>query len=385
MIGASTDSAALQALGDDGVLAMVCDSTNVFVDGVAGSEADVRAALSDVIAQQKGRVAITAFASNVARVESAVLAAAAAGRHVCLVGRSMHRIVGAARSVGLLSAVPPFVGEEEAASLPERKVAYLCTGSQGEPRAALTRIAMGDHRHVRLDDGDMVIFSSRVIPGNEVGIYALYNLFAERGVKVITDRDLPVHVSGHPARDELVQMYRWARPRIAVPVHGERRHLIEHAAYARALQVPQALAVRNGDMVKLAPGVAAVIHEVPSGRLYVDGNMLIEADDDALRERRRLGEEGVVTITLAVSGKRHTIVSGPDVRARGISAADEEEFDSALDDLARLAESAYTRLSSADRADEDTAESAIVKAVRKQCERLWGKRPHVEAIVIVIE
>jgi ribonuclease J len=277
------------------------------------------------------------------------------------------------------------VGEEEAASLPERKVAYLCTGSQGEPRAALTRIAMGDHRHVRLDDGDMVIFSSRVIPGNEVGIYALYNLFAERGVKVITDRDLPVHVSGHPARDELVQMYRWARPRIAVPVHGERRHLIEHAAYARALQVPQALAVRNGDMVKLAPGVAAVIHEVPSGRLYVDGNMLIEADDDALRERRRLGEEGVVTITLAVSGKRHTIVSGPDVRARGISAADEEEFDSALDDLARLAESAYTRLSSADRADEDTAESAIVKAVRKQCERLWGKRPHVEAIVIVIE
>jgi ribonuclease J len=385
MIGATTDTASVTALGEDGLLAMVCDSTNVFVEGSAGSEGDVRKVLADLIAQQKGKVAVTAFASNVARVESTILAGEAAGRQVCLVGRSMHRIVGAAKSVGMLKTAAPFIGEEEASYLEGRRVLYLCTGSQGEPRAALTRIAMGDHRHVRLGEGDTVIFSSRVIPGNEVGIFALYNELAGRGVKLITEKQFPVHVSGHPAREELKEMYGWARPQIAIPVHGERRHLIEHAALARQLQTPQALSIRNGDIVRLAPGPAAVIDEAPSGRLYVDGSVLIEEGDDALRERKRLAADGLVTVMFVIGGKKRNIVAGPDVRARGLSAADDDEFETALDEIARTAEAAYTRLSPADRADEDTAEAAIVKAARKTAERVWGKRPHIEAVIVALD
>ncbi|MGE3142519.1 MAG: ribonuclease J [Hyphomonadaceae bacterium] len=382
LIGETTDIGAVTALADEGVLAMVCDSTNVFVEGVSGSEADVREHLTALLRTCKGRVAVTAFASNVARLESTVLAAQACGRSVCLVGRSMHRISGAAVSVGLLQGLPPFVKEEEAATLPAENVLYLCTGSQGEARAALSRIAAGEHRNVSLGAGDTVIFSSRVIPGNESAIYALYNALIERGVTVITDRDADVHVSGHPCRDELKQMYAWARPRIAVPVHGERRHILEHAALARALQTPETVAPRNGDLIRLAPGPAAVIDEVPAGRLYVDGAVLIEADDEMLRERKRMGEEGVVTVVLAVSGKSHQIVSGPDARLRGLTMDDEEELELAIDELEAAAEAAFLRLNHADRADDDAAEAAIQRAVRKTVERAWGKRPFVEVALL---
>jgi ribonuclease J len=384
LIGATTDSARVKALGDGGVLAMVCDSTNVFVEGAAGSEADVRDALTKLVATKKGRVAVTAFASNVARVETAIKAAQACGRRVCLVGRSMHRIVGAARSVGLLSDAPAFVTEEQAARLDDGEVLYLCTGSQGEPRAALSRIASGDHRHVRLGKGDCVIFSSRIIPGNEASIFALYNALVEREVEVITDRDWPIHVSGHPARDELKEMYQWARPRIAVPVHGERRHLLEHAALARELQVSETIAPRNGDIIKLAPGKATIIDEAPAGRLYLDGAVLTEADSEGLKERRRLSAEGHVSIALAVSGKRHAITSGPDVRCRGISFADEEDKDDLLDACARMAETAYHKLSAEDRADADEVEQALAKSVRKGVERLIGKRPFVDVLVLEV-
>ena len=266
MIGEVTDEGKLRAMAEEGVLAMVCDSTNVFVEGTSGSEADVREKLANVIAACTGRVAVTAFASNVARVESALFAARRCGRKPCLVGRSMHRIVGAAKSVGLLADAPAIVAEEEAANLAPDKVLYLCTGSQGEPRAALTRIARGEFRNVALHAGDTVIFSSRVIPGNETAIHGLYNAFLARGVELITADDAPVHVSGHPARDELRQMYQWARPRIAVPVHGERRHILEHARLAKELQVSETIAPNNGDLMRLAPGPAAVIDEVPSGR-----------------------------------------------------------------------------------------------------------------------
>jgi ribonuclease J len=202
----------------------------------------------------------------------------------------MHRIFNAAQSVGLLLDAPPLIDEEDAGSLPPEHVLYLCTGSQGEHRAALSRIARGEHRNVTLGQGDTVIFSSRVIPGNEADIHSLYNLLLGRGVDVITADDAPVHVSGHPARDELAQMYQWARPRIAIPVHGEMRHLREHVKLAMALQVPEALAPRNGDLIRLAPGSPAVVDEVPAGRLYVDGSTLIESEDEALRERRRLSE-----------------------------------------------------------------------------------------------
>lgn len=383
LIGETTDEAALRAMADEGVLAMVCDSTNVFVEGEAGSEAEVRVKLTELIAQCTGRVAVTAFASNVARVDTALKAAKACGRTPCLVGRSMHRIFGAAQSVGLLLDAPRIVEEEEAARLPRNKVLYLCTGSQGEARAALSRIARGDHRYVSLSAGDTVIFSSRVIPGNEMAIHSLYNAFIEKDVALITADDHFVHVSGHPARDELKQMYAWARPQIAIPVHGERRHILEHVRLAQELQVPQSIAPNNGDLIRLAPDGPRLIDEVPSGRLFVDGGVMIEAEDDALRDRRRLAAEGAIHIALALNSK-HAIVAGPNVTVRGLSMTDDEEFELALEDFERTAEGAYARLSHSDREEDEAVEAAIVRAVRKSAERLWRKRPLVDVSVLRI-
>lgn len=381
LIGETTDEAKLRAMAEEGVLAMVCDSTNVFVEGATGSEADVRKKLTEVISRCTGRVAVTAFASNVARVETALLAARAAGRTPCLVGRSMHRIYNAAKSVGLLRDAPQIIDEEEAGGLPDENVLFLCTGSQGEPRAALTRIARGEHRYVALRQGDTVIFSSRVIPGNEEAIHQLYEAFIARGVELITADDAPVHVSGHPARDELKQMYRWARPRIAIPVHGERRHIREHVKLAQALQVPEAVAPHNGDMIRLAPGPAAVVDEVPAGRLYVDGASIIETDDDAIRDRLRLGAEGAVNIALALNGK-NAIAAGPNVTVRGLAMADEEDMELALEELERVAEAAFARMSHAERQEDEAIEAALVRSVRKAAEKLWRKRPLVDVTVL---
>jgi ribonuclease J len=382
LVGETTDEAALARIAEEGVLAMVCDSTNVFVEGESGSEADVRKNLTALIATLKRKVVVTAFASNVARMDSVIRAAHDCGRTVALVGRSMHRISAAARGVGLLQGLPELADESEAGHLPPENVLYLCTGSQGEPSAALSRIAAGDHRHVTLSAGDAVIFSSRVIPGNDTAIYALQERLSERGVRIITDKDALVHVSGHPARDELAQMYAWARPKIAVPVHGERRHILEHQAFALALQTPQAMAPRNGDLIRLAPGPAEVIDETPAGRLYVDGTVIVDAEDDALRERRRIGADGLVTVALAVHAKSHAIVSGPDIRVKGLPAGDEEAFDLAVDDMGDAAEAAYQRLNHADRADDDAVENAIMRAVRKAAERAFGKRPLVDVVVM---
>ncbi len=384
LIGETTDEATLRAMADEGVLAMVCDSTNVFVEGHAGSESDVRERLKHVIAGCSGKVAVTAFASNVARIESAIKAAQACGRTVCLVGRSMHRIVGAAKGVGLLADIPDLVDEDEAGGLPDENVLYLCTGSQGEVRAALSRIARNEHRNVVLRAGDTVIFSSRVIPGNESAIHTLYNQFLERGVALITADDEPVHVSGHPGRDELRQMYSWARPRIAVPVHGERRHLLEHVKLAHELQVPEALAPNNGDLIRLAPGPAAIVDEVPSGRLFVDGNVIVASEDEALRDRRRLAEEGAVTVTLAIGERKNALLAGPNVSVRGLAAADDTEMDVALDDLEAAAKGAFSKLSPADRDDDELIEAALVRAVRKAAEKVWGKRPLVDVSVLRI-
>ncbi|MDX2277085.1 MAG: ribonuclease J [Hyphomonadaceae bacterium] len=382
LIGEVTDEAALRAMADEGVLAMVCDSTNVFVEGDSGSEADVRTKLTEVIAGCRNKVAVTAFASNVARVDTVIRAAHASGRTVCLVGRSMHRIVGAAKSVGLLADLPPLIDENEAGGVPDQNILYLCTGSQGESRAALARIARGDHRHVTLGKGDTVIFSSREIPGNETAIHHLYAQLDERGVEVITSDNAPVHVSGHPARDELRQMYQWARPRIAVPVHGERRHILEHVKLAQALQVPEAIAPRNGDLIRLAPGPASVIDEVPSGRLYLDGAVLIPPEDDALRDRKRLGAEGAVMVTLAVTERKNQLAAGPHVSLRGLPLADDDEAEEAEDELIRAAEAAFGKLGAADRGDDEAIEAALVRAVRKAAERIWNKRPLVDVSVL---
>jgi ribonuclease J len=382
LLGEKTDAAAISRLGDEGVLAMVCDSTNVFVDGEAGSEAEVRVAMNKLISTLTGKVAVACFASNVARMDTAIRAAIANDRRVCLVGRSMHRMAAAAQSVGFLKDIPPFVSDAEAGFFPEDKILYLCTGSQGEARAALSRIADGTHPHVNLGQGSHVIFSSRVIPGNEIAIRNLQNKLSDRGARLYTELDHPgIHVSGHPCRDELKQMYQWARPQIAIPTHGERRHLLEHCNLARDLQVPQTVALRNGDMVRLAPGRAEIIDETPSGRIYVDGGMLVPENGEALRERRHAASNGILHVSVVLDG-RGRIASGPQVRAIGMPGDEDYPLDEALDDLAEVAVDAMKRLDKEARENDDAVETCISRALKKASQRIWERRPIVETTVL---
>ena len=382
LTGAPTDEGAIRRLGDEGILAMVCDSTNVFVDGEAGSEAQVRVTLNALISELKGGVAAACFASNVARMDTIIRAAEANGRRVCLVGRSMIRMSQAARSVGLLADIAPFLSDADARRLPRNKVLYLCTGSQGESRAALSRVADGNHPHVSLGQGDACVFSSRIIPGNEVPIRNLQNKLADRGVRLYTERDHPgLHVSGHPCRDELKRMYQWARPAIAVPTHGERRHLLEHAALARDLQVSQTVAPRNGEMVRLAPGPAEIIDEVPSGRLYVDAGVVTPENGDALRERRHAASNGVLTVSVAIDG-RGRMVSPPRLKSLGLPGDENYPLTEALDDLAAEAGAALDRLSPDERDDDHAVEAALSRSVKKAAHRIWKRRPVVETTVL---
>ncbi|MBX3478652.1 MAG: ribonuclease J [Brevundimonas sp.] len=382
IVGERTDVDTIRRLGDEGVLAMVCDSTNVFQEGVAGSEGEVKEALAELIGGLKGRVAVGCFASNVARMDSVIRAAEAAGRRVVLAGRSMHRITAAAKSVGMLSDLQPFLSEEEARIWPADQILYLCTGSQGEPRAALSRVAQGDHPFVRLGPGDHCIFSSRVIPGNELAIGRLQDTLSDRGVRIYTDKDHPgIHVSGHPCRDELRQMYQWARPRIAVPTHGMRRHIAEHAALAREMQVPETVTPRNGDMVRLAPGPAAIVDEVPSGRLFVDGGMLVEEAGEALKERRHAASNGVLIVTFALD-RRGKIVSDIDVRGIGLPGDEDTPLGDVLDDLAERAEQAVLKLKGEALEDETVIEQAVARALKKASQGVWSRRPIVETVVL---
>ena len=383
-IGSSTDIAGLTAIGDAGVLAMVCDSTNVFEEGESGSEETVRQGLIELIAAQKtGAVAVTTFASNVARVKSIVDAATQADRHVCLVGRSMHKITNAAKAVGILPPKLEFVDESEAGHFPPEHILYLCTGSQGEPRAALSRIAKGDHRNVTLREGDTVIFSSRQIPGNERGIFALQNGLAEQGIRVITPRMVPqkIHVSGHPCRDELRRMYQWVRPQISVPVHGERRHIMEHAAYARSLQVAEAVTPRNGSLIRLAPGPAEIIDHVPAGRLFLDGNQLVPEGAQGLQERRKLSWCGIIFATVSIDTHAN-LVDGPVIVVKGFSEPDGRLADEGLEVLDEAAEMAVTGMKRKDRLNDEAVERAIGRALRKAAETVYGLRPMIEVVVL---
>jgi ribonuclease J len=378
LVGDVTDEAALRALGDAGVLAVICDSTNVFVPGEAGSEAQVRESLTELIGTLEGRVAVTAFASNVARLDSVARAAARHGRSVVLVGRSMRRVVEAAKACGYLQGLPRFLEEGEGTSLRPEGALYLCTGSQGEPRAALARIAAGNHPNVTLDEGDTVIFSSRIIPGNERAIFALHNALVARGIKVITAQDHFVHVSGHPCRDELARMYQWLKPRIAVPVHGERRHLVEHVAFAKSLQIPETVLAPNGSLVQLAPGRAAVVDEVPSGRLYLTGNRLVPETDEALRERRRIAYSGLVSATL-VFGAAGKLALSPRVMLHGIPGREREDIAA---DLAEIAEEVVRRERGRAWGDDAFIAEMTRRALRKALHERIGIRPQVRVDVV---
>src|SRR5436305_8193053 len=298
LIGSPTDEDRLCAVGDEGVLAIVCDSTNALRPGSSRSEGELRHSLTELIGRYQGRVAVACFASNVARLATISEAARAHDRDVALVGRSLWRIEKAARENGYLADVPRFLTEDEAGYVPRDKILLICTGSQGEPRAALARIAREDHPNIVLEDGDVVIFSSRIIPGNEKAINRLHNALLRLGIQVVTDEDHFVHVSGHPYRDELVRMYQMVRPQIALPVHGEARHLIAHADLAGECQVPQPLVIQNGDMVRIAASGASIVDEVLVGRLASDGKGLLPLDGAALKDRRRATFNGTAVATL---------------------------------------------------------------------------------------
>ena len=378
-LGPVTDSPTLRALGDEGVLAMVCDSTNVLSAGESGSEMRVRESLKSLIKAQKGRVAVTTFASNVSRVVSVCQAAAAADRSVCLLGRSMHRIVNAARAVNLLPGAIRFVDPEHAGFLPREHVLYLCTGSQGEPRAALARIARDDHPELTLESGDTVIFSSKIIPGNEREIYALMNSLVDQDVKVITEKDAFVHVSGHPNRDELKKMYEWVRPRFAIPVHGEPRHLEAHADFALTLGVEDSLAPRNGDLIRLAPGGVEVVAEVHSGRLCLDGNVLLPEDAGPMRERRKLGFAGVVAVAVSIDGTG-ALAARPSVALMGAPRQSDLEPDWASA-VAESVQKAVQALPKTKRLDDLAIDTAAMRAARNLVNELWGKRAAIAVLV----
>lgn len=372
LIGDATDITALSRVGDEGVLAMVCDSTNVLHDGSSGSEGALRESLDTLFADRPGRIVVTTFASNVARIETVAKLAARHGRHLAMVGRSLWRITDAAREAGYLKDLPPILSDADAGHLPADKVVLLATGCQGEPRAAMAKIAADQHPHVQLDPGDLVIFSSKVIPGNEKAIYRLQNRLAELEIELVTEADDFVHVSGHPARDELAQYYGWVRPRVAVPVHGEARHLAEHTAFARSLQVPEAVEMRNGAVLRLAPGPAEIVDHVPVGRLALDGSTLISVDADPLRERRRLMREGAIFLTLVVD-RGGALMTDPRWRAEGVHMdTNGEEAD-----LEKAVASAVTALPAGQRQDDETVREVARLVVRRHFRRAHDKRPTV--------
>ncbi|CAN5157737.1 ribonuclease J [soil metagenome] len=383
VVGPKTDADALTKLGDEGILAMVCDSTNVFTEGSSGSEQGVRDALFDLIGGFKGgRVAVGCFASNVARMDSVIRAAEHAGRRVFLAGRSMLRITAAAKHVGLLQGTKKFLTDDEARSWPADQILYLCTGSQGEQNAALARAANGTHPVLKLGLGDHCVFSSKVIPGNELSIGVLQDKLADRGVRLYTEKDHPaIHVSGHPCRDELRQMYAWARPQISIPTHGMSRHLMEHALLAKEIGIKEVVTPRNGDMVRLAPGPAAIIDEVPNGRLYVDGGMLTTEQGEALRERRHASTNGVIVVSFAMDS-RGKVVSDIDVRGIGLPGDDANPLGDALDDLAERAEQAINSLKGPQREDDNAVEQAVGRVLKKASQQIWDRRPIVETVIL---
>jgi len=376
LIGPPTDEAALAALGNAGVLAMICDSTNAMVEGHSGSEAEVRQSLTALIRDLTGRVAVTCFASNVARFESVAIAAEACGRSVALVGRSLRNMEAAARECGYLNGIPAFLREDDVDDIPDDNLLMLTTGSQGEPRSALARIAQDNHPRVALGEGDTVVFSSRVIPGNERAITAVQDALVRRGVRLMTDDDHLVHVSGHPARDELRRLYRLVKPRYAVPVHGEWRHLTAHAELAREAGAEPVL-LEDGDVLNLAPGRVEVVDSAVTGRLVVDGNRLVPLDGSVMAARKRMLFNGVAVASLAIDASGR-LMGRPRLSAPGLFALDDPEIDRICGEVA----TSLGDLPAATRRDDAALTEAARVALRRSLGKRLQKRPLVEVHVL---
>ena len=382
LVGPATDEEALRTIGDDGVLALMCDSTNVFVDGRTGSEGPLRNSLIDVVQNCRNRVAIACFASNVARMESAIRVAEATGRRVALVGRSLWRIAEIAKECGYLENCPEFVDARDIGYLPRDEVLMLVTGSQGESRAALARIAADDHPEISLSEGDAVIFSSREIPGNERAIGRLKNQLARLNVEVINERDAFVHVSGHPAREELQELYEWVKPPMLVPIHGEARHLIEHCKFARENGIPVTAMAENGEMLRLAPGEPKILAQVQSGRYAVDGRRLVPVEGDVVRARRRMTFSGVAVITVVLD-EDGELIKTPQLSAPGIVDGIGEDVVMHEEAISAIVD-AVSSMSRRQRFLDDKLESVVSRAARRVFRAETGKRPIVQVHVVRI-
>ena len=375
VLGEAPDTDVLTGIGDRGVRALVCDSTNVFQDKPSGSEESVHAGLLEQAIRARGRVLVTTFASNAARLQTIGRVAVEAGRQVCVAGRSLDRILRVAQATGYLKDFPPPIGFDEAMRLPRSEVLIIATGGQGEPRAALGRIAAGTH-DLKLSEGDTVIFSSRIIPGNEVAIGRIMNQLSDIGAKIVTEKQAHVHVSGHPGRPELIEMYKWVRPEIVVPVHGEARHLAEHARLALGHGVDHAIVQKNGDVIRLAPGAPKKIGEVRVGHLVLDGDVILPAGGATVNERRRIGSTGLLVVTVPV-GQGGKLAGTPVVRPFGVPV--EEDRGDFIADATDAAAKAYSS-----GGDEEKTREAVRLAVRR-CATLWtGKKPLVEVTLLKI-
>ena len=375
VLGEASSHEALAEVGDKGVLALVCDSTNVFQNEVSGSESAVHEGLRNEVSRARGRAVVTTFASNAARLQTIGRVANETGRRVCMAGRSLDRIVRVAKATGYLQDFPEIVDFDTAMRLPRSEVLIIATGGQGEQRAALGRIALGNH-DLKLTEGDTVIFSSKIIPGNEAAIGRIMNALSDLGVIIVTDRQAHVHVSGHPGRPELAQMYEWIRPQIIVPVHGEPRHIAEQARFALSRGVPQAIVQHNGDLIRLAPHGPKKVDEVRVGRLVLDGDVILPADGSTITERRRLGYSGLIVVALPV-GVDRGLVGDPVVKPFGVPV--EEDRGDFIADAVDSARRAF----SADLAEEQLRE-AVRLAVRR-CATAWtGKKPLVDVSLVKV-
>ena len=372
LIGGNMDQEKLKEIGARGVSAMICDSTNVFSEGRAGSEGEVRESLLRIMLSKNKKIIVTSFASNVARMETIFYCAKKTGRQICLVGRSMHRIYKAAKKCGYMKNLIEPIETREAKKIFKEKIIYLCTGTQGEPMGAMNRIVNGIHPDVFLEQGDTVIFSSKIIPGNEKKLYQLHNLITKADVEIITEENAFVHVSGHPNRDDLKDMYNWVKPNCIIPVHGEHRHMKEHAIFAKKMQIPQALLIENGDIVKIFPGNnPKVVDKAPSGRMYLDGSVGVTPESQSIKERKNLSLNGYLEVTLIVSNNGK--IKKPIISFKGIPESDQNEpfiFDM---------ESEIFNICKTFSIESKNQEKNLIETIKQNCRRIvrdrTGKKP----------
>ena len=381
LIGDKINSKRLKEIGDKGVLAMICDSTNVFSIGRAGSELDVRKSLLNLMSRLKKRIIVTSFASNVARMESIFYCAEKSGRQISLVGRSMHRIYKAAKECGYLKNIMKPIDSRDAKKISREKIVYLCTGSQGEPMGAMMRIASYVHPDVLIEKGDSVIFSSKIIPGNERKLYKLHNQLVRDGIEVISEESDFVHVSGHPNREDLNDMYDWVRPKAVIPVHGEHRHMKEHINFAKEKQIPYPIEVENGDIVKIYPDKKPEIYDkAPSGRLYVDGSVSVEEDSKSIKERKNISSNGYMEVTILVTPKGN-IHKRPIISFKGLPIIKEEEF---IYGLEEEIEKTSKTFSLNNKKQEQNLIDALKISCRKYSKEKTGKKPFTNINIVQI-